>query len=63
MKEEQEEYFGPARKPRVYCSKCEEWKTDLQTEFINIEENQFGEDLLTFKCKACSKINKSLVVV
>lgn len=59
---EREECFGPSREPRVFCPKCEEWKADKETEFVNIEENIFGEDNYTFICKKCGEENTSLVV-
>jgi len=38
---------------RVYCSTCDEWIDEDNTEFVDCEEGMFGEDRLTFICKEC----------
>jgi len=45
----------------VQCSDCGEFKTD-EVEFLNIEEDFEGRDVMTFKCPVCGKDRKSLVV-
>lgn len=39
---------------RVYCGKCQEFVDEERTEFINIEEDFQGRDLLTFICPDCN---------
>lgn len=45
----------------LYCSTCKESKDEEKTEFIDIEENIYGEDVLTFICPDCKKEQKSTV--
>ena len=45
------------KKIQVRCKKCGFVNED-DTEFINIEEDFQGADVLTFKCK-CGTVNKS----
>jgi len=47
--------------PTVYCSVCHEHKYEKDVEFIDISEDQFGADAVTFKCKKCGSIQKSNV--
>ena len=44
---------------QVYCSKCEEFKDENDTEFVNIEEDIQGADVLTFICPDCGTKQKS----
>jgi hypothetical protein len=34
----------------VRCNQCGETHDEKDVEFVNIEEDMFGADLLTFKC-------------
>jgi hypothetical protein len=47
------------REIMVYCKTCKEEIPESTTEFRDIEEGQYGEDILTFKCPKCKKIQKS----
>jgi len=44
---------------RVYCSKCKEWQDEKFVEFLNIEEDFEGKDVMTFNCPDCGSKNKS----
>ena len=44
---------------QVYCSECKDWLYEKDVEFINIEEDFQGADILTFKCPHCGSIKKS----
>jgi len=46
---------------KVFCPTCEEWIRSKDMEFLNIEENLYGEDLVTFVCNTCNNEHKSLV--
>jgi len=52
-----------AAKPRgeikVRCKKCAEWIDENETEFVNIEEDFEGRDVLTFICPQCKTKQKS----
>jgi hypothetical protein len=48
------------RKVKVVCSVCKGWFNEEDVEFIQIEENMQGQDLLTFMCPVCNKPAKSL---
>lgn len=50
---------GYAPTIKVYCKKCKEWKTETEVEFLNIEEDIQGRDVLTFNCPDCGSKNKS----
>ena len=43
-----------------YCSVCKTWYNTQEVEFINVEENVYGEDSFTFKC-VCGHVGTSLV--
>jgi hypothetical protein len=45
----------------VYCSKCKLWYGEEDIQFINIEEDISGRDVLTFVCKLCNTEQRSLV--
>ena len=47
---------------KVYCSKCKEWLTPKQAEFLDIQEDPYGRDNVTFICNECKTENKSLVI-
>ena len=42
----------------VWCKKCKQWVDEDETEFIDIEEDFEGRDLLTFR--HCGVESKSL---
>jgi endogenous inhibitor of DNA gyrase (YacG/DUF329 family) len=42
----------------VRCSKCG-WMDEKAVKFINIEEGNWGQDILTFECPTCKKVMKS----
>lgn len=44
-----------------YCKNCDEWFDTRLVEFINVEENAYGEDSFTFKCHVCGSNETSLV--
>ena len=44
-----------------YCSVCEEWYDTTNVEFLNVEENVYGEDSFTFECHVCNEVQTSLV--
>lgn len=50
------------RPVKVYCDECQEYQDEAKTKFINIEEDIFGRDLLTFECPKCKTEQKSLRV-
>lgn len=46
----------------VVCKHCrQDFHTD-SVEFLNIEEDIQGRDLMTFKCPTCHREEKSLVI-
>lgn len=47
------------KKINVHCSTCPRWIDEKQVEFINIEEDIQGHDILTFKCPKCNTEQKS----
>lgn len=53
-----EEYYE--RKVKVVCSTCKGWFNEEDVEFIRIEEDMQGQDVLTFLCPTCNKPTKSL---
>jgi Zn finger protein HypA/HybF involved in hydrogenase expression len=56
-------YYLSAREPscEVYCSQCGIWYEEDEIQFLNIEEDISGRDLLTFSCNRCGSIQTSLV--
>jgi len=44
----------------VTCTECKESHDEAKVEFVNIEEDFEGRDVLTFVCPACGKTVKSL---
>ena len=44
-----------------YCKNCDEGYNTELVEFINVEENAYGEDSFTFKCHVCGSNETSLV--
>ena len=49
------------RTNEVYCSKCKGWYTEREVQFINIEEDMEGRDVMTFRCPKCNTEQCSLV--
>ena len=48
------------KKIYVRCKTCDEWIDEDTTEFVNIEEDFQGRDILTFKCPKCKTKSESL---
>lgn len=46
----------------VWCEECLEWKDADEVTFVSIEENSFGQDLMTFECDRCTKTNVNNIV-
>ena len=44
-----------------FCKVCDAWFDTRLVEFINVEENAYGEDSFTFKCHVCGSNETSLV--
>jgi RNase P subunit RPR2 len=44
---------------KVHCSKCHSFIKEDDTEFVNIEEDMQGADILTFICPDCKTQQKS----
>ena len=44
-----------------WCSNCDEWFDTTTVEFLNVEENAYGEDSFTFVCHVCDEKQTSLV--
>jgi RNase P subunit RPR2 len=47
---------------KVFCKTCNEWIAERETEFVNIEEDFYGRDSLTFICPKCKTKQTSLRV-
>lgn len=47
------------KKIRVNCGKCHKWINEKDTEFVDIEEDFQGADVLTFICPICKTEQKS----
>ena len=47
----------------VYCTECQEQHTVKEVTFINIEEDFYGRDLLTFQCPYTTTEQKSNIVI
>ena len=44
----------------VRCHKCDDWIDEEKVDFIDIEEDFQGRDVLTFKCPICKVTARSL---
>ena len=44
-----------------WCKNCDEWYDTTKVEFLNVEENAYGEDSFTFTCHVCDEKQTSLV--
>lgn len=51
--------YYPRRPIFVTCRKCRKEFEEVEVEFLNIEEDFDGRDVLHFKCPACGKKTKS----
>ena len=49
-------------KIKVYCDGCQDWIDEKTVEVLNIEEDIYGRDKLTFRCPVCGIESKSLRV-
>ena len=47
------------KKISVHCSNCPKWIDEKKVEFVDIEEDIQGHDLLTFICPECGTQQKS----
>lgn len=48
-------------KDSVYCSTCGKMVDVKNTDYLNIEEDFYGRDLMTFKCHECGTEQESNV--
>ena len=47
----------------VWCEDCLEWKdAGEEVSFLNIAEDDFGKEIMTFDCDKCEKANKGIVI-
>jgi|TARA_Y100000296_G_scaffold1608_1_gene1660 hypothetical protein len=47
----------------VWCEDCLEWKDAAnEVSFLNIEEDIYGKDMMTFDCDKCKNENKNFVI-
>jgi len=47
----------------VWCEDCLEWKdAGEEVSFMDISEDDFGKDVMTFKCDKCTKTNKNIII-
>ena len=44
-----------------WCKDCDEWQDTQSVEFIDAQENLYGEDSFTFVCSLCDEEQTSLV--
>jgi hypothetical protein len=51
--------FYHHRPVKVILECTKEWIDESAVEFLNIEEDMEGKDLLTFKCPVCKQEHKS----
>lgn len=49
------------RKPKVHCVNCKVFVNVDETEFVNIEEDIQGVDVMTYICPHCKKEQKSKI--
>lgn len=47
------------KKIKVYCIFCKAYFDEKKVEFLNIEEDIQGRDVLTFRCPGCGRTSKS----
>ena len=53
--------FVYKKEPKVHCSNCPAFVNEADTEFVNIEEDMQGVDVLTFICPNCKTEQKSRI--
>ena len=46
----------------VWCEDCLEWKDADEVSFVGIEEDTYGNDVLTFNCDKCKNENKNNII-
>tara|TARA_Y100000310_G_scaffold70872_1_gene66648 strand:- start:364 stop:585 length:222 start_codon:yes stop_codon:yes gene_type:complete len=47
----------------VWCESCLEWKDAAnEASFLNIEEDSYGKDVMTFECDKCENVNKNIII-
>lgn len=44
---------------QVFCGICQTYFDETKVEFIDIEEDMQGHDVMTFKCPLCKKERRS----
>jgi len=47
----------------VWCEHCFEWKDADEVSFIEMKEDVYGKDLLTFSCDSCDKDTIDSIVI
>jgi len=47
----------------VWCEHCLEWKDDEEVSFIEMKEDGYGKDLLTFACDTCNRETNDSIIV
>jgi len=55
-------FHYPDRIIQVYCEKCDDWVSENKVTTLNIEEDFYGRDKLTFSCHNCLTQQSSLRV-
>tara|TARA_Y100000310_G_scaffold70873_1_gene66650 strand:- start:153 stop:353 length:201 start_codon:yes stop_codon:yes gene_type:complete len=47
----------------VWCEDCLEWKdAGEEVGFVNIAEDAYGKDVMTFDCDRCEKTNVGIII-
>jgi hypothetical protein len=54
--------FGTLR-DWAWCERCLEWKDTNEVNFIEIKEDIYGKDFLTFACHTCNKETIDSIIV
>jgi len=44
-----------------WCGDCDEWQDTRDVEFVDVQENAYGEDSFSFVCPLCDSDQTSLV--
>jgi hypothetical protein len=47
----------------AWCEHCLEWRNDDEVSFIEMKEDVYGKDLLTFSCDTCDKDTTDSIIV
>jgi len=58
-----EDIDGPAPTAHVHCQFCSEWKPADIVEFLDIQEDIDGKDIMIFSCPSCKHTVQSFVVL